>query len=100
YEKMIKDGRINPADFRIIATGEPIPYCTFAASQRVDDKLAEKFKEALLSLTKDTTVEVNGEVVKVLKSAWLDGFHPVTDKDYDVVRDMARRTNMPPYQKY
>ncbi|MDA8171167.1 MAG: phosphate/phosphite/phosphonate ABC transporter substrate-binding protein [Nitrospiraceae bacterium] len=100
YEKMIKDGRINPADFRIIATGQPIPYCTFAASQKVDDKLAEKFKEALLSITKDTTVSIDGEVVKVLKSAWLDGFHPVTDKDYDVVRDMAKRTNMPPYQKY
>jgi phosphonate transport system substrate-binding protein len=100
FEKMIEDGRINPADFRVIATGAPIPYCTFGASQKVDDKLAEKCKEALLSITNNTTVEVDGEVVQVLKRAKLNGFKEVTDKEYDIVRDMARNTNMPPYQKY
>lgn len=100
FERMIKEGKIERDDFRIIAEGEPIPYCTFGFTQRVDEAIAKKFKKALLDLRKDDTVEVNGEVVKVLDRAQIDGYEDIQDKDYDVVREMARRTNMPPYQKY
>ena len=30
----------------------------------------------------------------------VDGFEPIADSAYDPIRAMARRTNMPPYQKY
>ncbi len=100
FERMAKSGKIDPDDFRIIAEGEPIPYCTFGYTQRVDDALAASFKKALLELKEEDTVEIDGEVVSVLKRARLDGFAGVKDEDYDVVRETAKRTNMPPYQKY
>ncbi len=100
FERMIEEGRINREDFRIIAKGEPIPYCTFGSAQRIDDSLANALKKALLELKKEDTVEIDGETVKVLARARLDGFQDVQDQDYNVVRDIAKRTNMPPYQKY
>jgi phosphonate transport system substrate-binding protein len=100
FERMAKSGKIDPDDFRIIAEGEPIPYCTFGYTQRVDDALAASFKKALLELTEEDTVEIDGEVVSVLKRARLDGFAGVKDEDYNVVRETSKRTNMPPYQKY
>jgi phosphonate transport system substrate-binding protein len=100
FERMVEDGKIDPRDFRIIAEGEPIPYCTFGVNQRVDDSLAREFRQALLELKEEDTVELDGEVVNVLKRARLDGFKEVQDSDYDMLRDIAKRTNMPPYQSY
>ncbi len=100
FERMIESGKIDRDDFRIIAEGEPIPYCTFGYTQRVDEALAESFKKALLELTDKDTIEIDGEVVNVLKRARLDGFDSVKDEDYNSLRETAKRTNMPPYQKY
>ena len=100
FERMIESGKIERDDFRIIAEGEPIPYCTFGYTQRVDEALAKSFKKALLELTEKDTVEIDGEIVSVLKRARLDGFEGVKDEDYNSLRETAKRTNMPPYQKY
>ncbi len=100
FEKMIEDGKIVSDDFRIIAKGDPIPYCTFGYTQRVEDSFAERFKKALLELKESDTVEIDGETVSVLRRTRLEGFAGVRDEDYDIVRDLAKRTNMPPYQKY
>ena len=100
FERMVRDGRIDRNDFTVVAEGEPMPYCNFAVTQKVDEGLAKRFKQALLGLTKDDTVEVDGEVVKVLERAQIDGYDDSSDKDFNVVREMAKRTNMPPYQRY
>jgi phosphate/phosphite/phosphonate ABC transporter binding protein len=100
FEQMVDEGKIDPADFRILAETEPIPYCTFGVTEHVDDALAAKFKQVLLSIKPEDTVEVDGERLKVLKAARLDGFADVTDKEYDKIRDMAKDCNMPPYQKF
>ncbi len=100
FERMVIDGRIDRNDFVVVAEGEPMPYCNFAVNQKVDDALAKRFKQVLLALKKEDTVEVDGEVVKVLERAQIDGYEDIRDKDFDAVREMARRTNMPPYQKY
>ena len=47
FERMIEAGKIDPDDFKVIAKGEPIPYCTFGYTQRVDDALVRSFKNAL-----------------------------------------------------
>lgn len=99
-ETMTRDGKIAADDFRILAQSEIIPYCTFGASAKADPELVEKFRKALLDLTPETTVELDGQRLKVLGSAWIDGFEKLDDRDYDPVRAMARRTNMPPYQVY
>lgn len=100
FERMAADGRIDPNDFTVIAEGEPIPYCNFGVTQKVDDAMARRFKQAVLDLTKDDTVEIDGEVVKVLERANVDGYEVIKDTDFDRVREMAKRTNMPPYQRY
>ncbi len=99
-EKMSRDGRIDKDDFRVLAEGEVVPYCNFARTQRVDDALAKRLEQALVGLKKGVTAEVDGEVVKVLERAEIDGYDAISDRDFDVVREMAKRTNMPPYQKY
>ncbi|MGA2193258.1 MAG: phosphate/phosphite/phosphonate ABC transporter substrate-binding protein [Nitrospirota bacterium] len=100
FELMARQGKINPDDFRIIAQEDPIPYCSFGVCEHVDEDLSKKVKEALLSLKPEDTTEYQGERLKVLKSAMVEGFVEVKDSDYDIVRDMAKACNMPPYQKF
>ncbi len=99
-EVMTREGKISADDFRVIAQSEIIPYCTFGAAKDVDQELVEKFRKALLDLTPETTVEINGETLKVLDAAWIDGFERLPDSDYDPIRVMAKRANMPPYQEF
>ncbi|MDT8440981.1 MAG: phosphate/phosphite/phosphonate ABC transporter substrate-binding protein [Desulfuromonadales bacterium] len=99
-EIMIREGKVNADDFRVLAQSDIIPYCTFGAAKGADPQLVAKFRQALLDLTPETTVEIAGERVKVLKAAWIDGFEARTDEDYDPIRGMARRANMPPYQEF
>ena len=99
-EVMTREGKITADDFTILAQTPLIPYCTFGAAANTDPALFEKVKNALLALRPTDTAEVDGEKVKVLKAAWIDGYDELTDKDYDAVRDMAKRVNMPPYQKF
>jgi phosphonate transport system substrate-binding protein len=99
-ETMVAAGKIGPEELRIIGKGQPIPYCNFGVTQKVDEGLAKKFKNAVLALTQDNTVEIDGEKIKVLKRALVDGYVDITDEDFNSVRDLARKTNMPPYQTY
>ncbi len=99
-EVMSAEGKIEADDFVVLAQSELIPYCTFGASPGLEPELLAKVRKAIMELTPEDTVEVDGEQVKVLKSAWVDGFEELLDSDYDPIREMARRVNMPPYQTY
>ncbi len=99
-ELMIRDGKIRADDFNVIAESEIFPYCTFGAAREIPEDLAQRFRSVLLDLTPDSTVEYLGEVVKVLDSAWIDGFDQLEDADYDPIRRMAKSANMPPYQEF
>lgn len=99
-ETMAKEGKISPDDFIILAQSPIIPYCTFGAAPGTDPKVVAQVRRALLELKPTDTVEIDGEKVKVLKSAWIDGYEELLDSDYNPIRDMARRVNMPPYQKF
>jgi len=98
-ETMTKEGKIAADDFTILAQTPLIPYCTFGAAAKTDPALVAKVRKALLEMKPSDTAEVDGERLKVMKAAWIDGYEELTDKDFDPVRDMARRVNMPPYQK-
>lgn len=99
-EVMTREGKISPDDFVILAQSKPIPYCTFAVAKGTDPVLVKKVKDALLALKSDDTAGVDGEQVKVMKAAWIDGYEELLDSDYNIIREMAKRVNMPPYQKY
>lgn len=100
FETMAEEGKIDPEDFKIIAKAPTIPYCNFGVTQKVDDKFAARFKKALLELTMEDMVEFNGERVSVLARTLTDGYEDIQDSDFDIVREIAKRTNMPPYQEY
>jgi phosphonate transport system substrate-binding protein len=99
-ENMTRDGKISPDEFVILAQSQPVPYCTFAVAKGTDPNLVKKVKDALLALKPADTAEVDGERLKVLKAAWIDGYEELLDSDYNILREMAKRVNMPPYQKY
>jgi phosphonate transport system substrate-binding protein len=99
-EVMTREGKISPDDLVILAQSKPIPYCTFAVAKGIDPGLVKKVKEALLSLKSSDTAMVDGEQLKVMKAAWIDGYEELLDSDYDPIREMAKRVNMAPYQKY
>lgn len=56
--------------------------------------------DALLTLKPSDIAEVDGEQLKVMKAAWTDGYVELLDSDYNSTREMAKRVNMQPYQKY
>jgi phosphonate transport system substrate-binding protein len=99
-ENMTRDGKITADDFVILAQSKPIPYCTFGVAKDADPALVKKVKEALMALKPTDTAAVDGEQLKVMKAAWIDGYEELLDSDYDSIREMAKRVNMPPYQKY
>ena len=99
-ENMTREGKVAPDDFVILAQSQPIPYCTFAAAKGTDPSLVKKIKDTLLSLKQADIAAVDGERIKVLKAAGIDGYEELLDSDYDPIRAMAKRVNMPPYQKY
>jgi len=101
FEMMIKQGKIRKDKFRILAEGPLIPYCNFGVTQRVNEKFAKKFKAELLAIKETDMVKIeSGETVRVLERAQVQGFVNAKDSDFDIVRKMAKATNMPPYQEY
>lgn len=99
-EVMTREGKITPDDFIILGQSSLVPYCTFSAPKGASPELLNKVKKALLELKPTDTVEIDGEQVKVLKTAWLDGYEQLSDSEFNILRDMARHVNMPPYQKF
>jgi phosphonate transport system substrate-binding protein len=99
-EVLTREGKISPDDFVVLAQSPIVPYCTFGAAKGTDPEVVKKVRQALLELKPADTVEVDGERLKVLKAAGIDGYEELLDSDYNPIRDMARRVNMPPYQKY
>lgn len=99
-ENMTRDGKITADDLVILAQSKPIPYCTFGVAKNADPALVKKVKDALMALKPTDTAMVDGEQLKVLKAAWIDGYEELSDSDYDPIREMAKHVNVAPYQKY
>ncbi len=99
-DHMAQEGKINIDDFNIIAESIPMPYCTVGVMPHVDPELAQKVKATLINLRKDESALVNGEVLRVAESAWIDGFVEADDSEYDLIRERLKRCNMAPYRKF
>ncbi len=99
-EFMVRDRKIGADDLRLIAKGDPIPYCVFGAAPWVAPDIENRIRSALLNITPAAVVSVENEILSVLKAADVDGFVPIEDSDFERVREMARKTNMPPYQEF
>jgi len=100
FDLMEEEGKIDLDDFHFIAESIPMPYCTVGAMPDVDPTLVQKVKEALLNLKQDETVLIDGEVLKVLDRAWLQGFVEADESEFDLIREQLKRNNMEPYKTY
>ncbi len=99
-ETMEAEGKIRQSDFRILAASARVPNCTFFALPHVDRDTVALVREALLDLDAREFVTVDGERLNVLARDGVDGYVPTADGEFDVLRRMAKATNMPPYEKY
>ncbi len=99
-EVMEAEGKLLPTDYRVIARGPRVPYCVFSAAASMPESSLREIRKVLFAITAETVATVDGEVLKVLKSALVDGFVPLEEKEFDPVRAMLRRCNLPPYDKY
>ena len=79
YKKMIDQGVAKAEDFRILATSDPIPNTPLAVRRDLDLNLKAKFRQAILDAPPE-----------LLKNSFGSVQRPVTDKDYDVIRETAR----------
>lgn len=71
--------------FRKIAVSDPIPNWPIAISKKMDPATAKKLKDAILKLKKGDL-----KTISVLGPARIEGFVPVADKDYDIMREAAK----------
>jgi len=71
------------ARIKILGKSEPIPLGPMVIRQDLGKELAEKIKKTMLGLYQ------NKKGMNVLKSAKLNRFEQASDKDYDIVREMA-----------
>ncbi len=84
FETLLEKKTIDPAKIKVIAVSDSYPEYPWAMRSDLSPALKEKVKSAFLSL-KDK------DVLKPLKA---DGFASVSDKDYDVIRDLAKILNL------
>jgi phosphonate transport system substrate-binding protein len=76
FEHLVERGLISLDKVQVIAISNPFPNYPWTMQSSLDSELKEKIKQAFYDLD-------DPEITKPLKA---DGFMPVTDADYDVVR--------------
>lgn len=99
-EEMTAEGKIAPDDFVVLARTDLAPYCTVGAAAGVAAEWVARVREALLAAGDQTTADVGGERLAVLRRALVDGFEALDDEDYDPLRRWARLAHFPPYEQY
>jgi len=85
FETLVEKGMIDPTKVKVIAVSKPFPQYPWAMRSNLDPELKKRIRSAFLDM-KDP------EVLKGFKGA--TGFGPMCDKDYDIVRDLAKVLNL------
>ncbi|HTU22637.1 MAG TPA: phosphate/phosphite/phosphonate ABC transporter substrate-binding protein [Gemmataceae bacterium] len=84
FESLIERGVIDRNKVRVLQESRPFPQYPWTMRSELRSELKEKIRRAFLSL----------EDPEVLRPFKAEGFGPVADKDYDVVRDLAKMLNL------
>jgi len=79
FESLVERRIIDTAKVRVIAESKPYPEYPWTMRSDLTPALKEKIRKAFMGLTDKV----------VLKPFKADGFGAATDKDYDVIRDLA-----------
>jgi phosphonate transport system substrate-binding protein len=85
FETLVEKGLIDPAKVKIIAVSKPFPQYPWAMRSDLAPNLKMNIQKAFLDM-KDP------EILKGFKGA--TGFGAMTDKDYDVIRDLSKLLNL------
>jgi len=80
FDSLVKRGVIDPEKVRVIKVSDPIPQYPFVMRTDLEIDLQEKIRQAFLNLT-------DKEVLEPLKA---HGFGPISDQDYDIIRDAVK----------
>lgn len=79
FKSLVQRGLVDPNKVKVLAESKPYPQYPWTMRSNLKPELKEKIRAAFLNL-KDP------EVLKPFKA---DGFGPISDKDYDVVRSLG-----------
>ncbi|MDA8078466.1 MAG: phosphate/phosphite/phosphonate ABC transporter substrate-binding protein [Nitrospiraceae bacterium] len=84
FESLVQKGIIDSTKVMVIAESKPYPEYPWTMRSNLSPELKEKVRRTFLGLA-------DRDILKPFKA---DGFGPVSDKDYDVIRDLARILNL------
>lgn len=87
YERMAKNGEVDPKVNKIIFTSDPIPGSPIAVRGDLSEELKKKIQNALVTMDEETINKVGG---------WGDvkKYQIVSDSDYDIIRETAKVLGM------
>lgn len=85
FESMIAKGTVKPESFVIIGYSDPLPQYPWVMRSNLSPELKQQIKQAFYDLKPE-----NPEGETVLKPFKADGFAPVSDADYDVIRSIRK----------
>ena len=85
FEKMTKDGKLDPARVKVFYTTPPFFDYVWAARKGLDPRLAERFADAFLKLSADDPSQK-----QILESLGARKYERANDSDYDRLRQAAR----------
>ena len=79
FESLVQRGMIDPNKVKVLADSKPFPQYPWTMRSNLKPELKEKIRAAFSNMS-------DPEVLKPFKA---DGFGTITDKDYDVVRNLG-----------
>ncbi|MFC4809875.1 phosphonate ABC transporter substrate-binding protein [Paenibacillus sp. GCM10023250] len=89
-KRVVDAGLVKESDYKVIGTSDPIPGSPLAYRGDLPAGLVEKIKDFVFNYDKQ-----NPEFFKDAKGS-MTHYFPVTDADYQVVKDTAKALNMSP----
>ncbi|MDX1749128.1 MAG: phosphate/phosphite/phosphonate ABC transporter substrate-binding protein [Methylophaga sp.] len=84
FKYVVERELIDPAKVKVLGYSKPFPQYPWAMRSNLNDALKAQIKDAFISLDDE----------EVLKNFKAEGFAPITDADYDVIRDMGKLLNL------
>jgi phosphonate transport system substrate-binding protein len=84
FQSLVERGVIKPEKVRVVAESKPFPEYPWVLRSSLKPELKKQIAAVFFGI-KDKAI---------LGTFKADGFAPITDKDYDVVRDLARVLNV------
>lgn len=84
FESLVERGIIDDAKVKVLAYSKPFPQYPWVVRNSLDDGLQEQIRNAFYELKDE-------EILGQFKA---DGMAPITDADYDVVRDLKKSLDL------